>query len=80
MSGDVFRLTSWTHVQPNMRVTLHVRDKRSVAVMLHLGEEPKDGSQPLDLLATMKRMGWKPATREFEAALKQEQRETAEDA
>jgi hypothetical protein len=70
MNGDIFRLTSWTHVEPTMRLTLRVRDKKNVAVMMVLGEEPKDGSQPLDLLTAMEEMGWKPATREFEKALR----------
>jgi hypothetical protein len=70
--GDVFRMTSWVHVEPTMRVTLHVRDKKNVAVMMFIGEEPKDGSLPLDLLDAMRLMGWKPATREFEAALRKQ--------
>jgi hypothetical protein len=73
--GAVFRLTSWTHVQPNLRMTLHPRDKKNVAVMVFIGDEPKDGSQPLDLLAAMRRMGWKPATREFAAALQKQSNE-----
>ena len=43
--GDVFRMTSWAHVEPTMRLTFKVGDKRQGAVMLLLGYENKDGAR-----------------------------------
>jgi hypothetical protein len=56
--GDVFTMTTWTHVQPHSRITFKCTNKREVAVMLLLGHEPKDGSAPLDLEAAIGALGW----------------------
>jgi hypothetical protein len=59
--GDVVRMTSFTHVNPDSQFTFKA-PKGRVAVFLLLGEEAKDGSNPLDLVARMKEFGWVPAT------------------
>lgn len=56
--GDVITMTSFTHVQPGLRVSYNRKNKNSVAVFLLLGNEPKDGSLPLDLVKAMNDLGW----------------------
>lgn len=51
--GDLVRMTSFTHVEPTGRsplqsLTMKVSDKSKVAVFMLLGEENKDGTDPLD--------------------------------
>jgi hypothetical protein len=58
MIGDVFRMTSWSHVESKMRLQMGCRDKKQVAVMLLLGYEDKDGSRSLDLERAMNDLGW----------------------
>jgi len=58
--GDIVRVKSFTHVEPHMSVTINVGDRKKVAVLMLLGEENKDGSEPLDLMARMKELGWVP--------------------
>jgi hypothetical protein len=43
-----------------MRVGFKCSDRKQVAVMLIIGHENKDGSEPLDLVAAMKQLGWEP--------------------
>ena len=59
-TGDVVRMKSFTHVNPESQFTFKAA-KGSVAVFLLLGNEKLDGSAPLDLMAAMKRLGWVPA-------------------
>jgi hypothetical protein len=49
---------SFTHVQPGLSVSFKQKDKKNVAVFLLLGEQPKDGSSPLDLTKAMNALGW----------------------
>lgn len=56
--GDVFRLRSWTHVEPHMSIGFKVDDKKQVGVFMILGHEPKDGSAQLDLEKAMNDLGW----------------------
>ena len=55
--GDVIRMTTFTHVNPDSQFTFKAKTGR-VAVFLLLGEEAKDGSAPLDLEARLNRFGW----------------------
>ena len=55
--GDVVRMQSFTHVQPDSSFTFKAK-KGKVAVFLLLGEENKDGSDPLDLVKRMNEFGW----------------------
>jgi hypothetical protein len=57
--GDIIRMRSFTHVEPHMSVTFGA-PKGKVAVVMLLGEENKDGSEPLDLMQRMKELGWVP--------------------
>jgi hypothetical protein len=65
MSGDVFRLSAWTHVEPTIRVSYKVPERKKVAVFVHLGYENKDGTEPLDLKTAMRQLGWIPADPEL---------------
>jgi len=56
--GDVVRLRSWTHINPESSFTFKVPDKKRVAVFLLLGNENKDGSEPLDLEKRLNELGW----------------------
>ena len=56
--GDIIRMTSFTHVEPTMRVGIKVGDRKKVAVFMLLGEENKDGSEPLDLEGQLNELGW----------------------
>jgi len=56
-AGDVVRMSSFTHVNPDSQFTFKAKKGR-VAVFLLLGEESKDGSDPLDLEARMNEFGW----------------------
>ena len=56
--GDVVRLKSWTHINPDSSFTFKVPDKKKVAVFLLLGNENKDGSEPLDLEKQLNKLGW----------------------
>jgi hypothetical protein len=56
--GDVLRATTFTHVEPQITITLKVGDRKRVAVFLLLGHEARDGNEPLDLVAAMDRLGW----------------------
>ena len=56
-SGDVVRMSSFTHVNPDSQFTFKAKKGR-VAVFLLLGEENKDGSDPLDLESRMREFGW----------------------
>lgn len=58
-TGDVVRMTSFTHVNPDSCFTFKAA-KGSTAVFLLLGNEKLDGSAPLDLMAVMARLGWVP--------------------
>lgn len=60
MPGQIVRLTSLTDVQPGgaLKVTHRVADRKKVAVLMLLGYEPKDGSEPLDLEKVMGSLGW----------------------
>lgn len=56
--GDVLMMTSFTHVGPDVRWTLKVNDRKKVAVFMLLGEENKDGTEPLDLEKRLNELGW----------------------
>lgn len=58
MPGDVVRLSRWEHVEPTMRISYKVHQRSMVAVFVQLGYENKDGTEPLDLEAAMRRLGW----------------------
>jgi hypothetical protein len=56
--GDIVRMRSFTHVEPTMSVGIKVADRKKVAVFMLLGEENKDGSNPLDLERRLNELGW----------------------
>lgn len=56
--GDIVRMTSFTHVEPHIRWGIKVADKKKVAVFMLLGEENKDGTDPLDLERRLNELGW----------------------
>lgn len=57
--GDILNMRNWDHCTPNATFTFSVgRDRQRTAVMIYLGDEPRDGSAPLDLDAAMNRLGW----------------------
>jgi hypothetical protein len=56
--GDIIRMTSFTHVEPHMSVGIKVGDRKKVAVFMLLGEENKDGTEPLDLEKRLNELGW----------------------
>jgi hypothetical protein len=59
--GDVIRLASFTHVPaegPLTALTIKVGDRKKVAVFMLLGEENRDGSEPLDLEKRLNDLGW----------------------
>ena len=56
--GDIFRMTSWTHVELTARFSFKCFDKKQVAVFMLLGYEAKDGNTLLDLEAALNHMGW----------------------
>lgn len=61
VNGDIIRMTSFTHVPaegPLISLTIKVGDKKKVAVFLLLGEENKDGTEPLDLENRLNELGW----------------------
>lgn len=57
--GDIVRMTSFTHHEPNMSVSFKA-PKGKVAVFILLGEENKDGTDPMDCMNVMHEMGWVP--------------------
>ena len=56
-TGDVVRMKSFTHVNPDSEFSFKAK-KGNVAVFLLLGNEKLDGSAPLDPLAALDRLGW----------------------
>jgi len=56
-TGDVVRMTHWTHHDPSMQLTFRA-GKKEVAVFLLLGIEARDGSSPLDLERAINDLGW----------------------
>lgn len=61
--GDLVRMTSFTHVEPTghsplQSLTIKVSDKKKVAVFMLLGEENKDGTEPLDAKKRLNELGW----------------------
>lgn len=56
--GDIVRMTSFTHVEPHTRWGIKVVDRKKVAVFMLLGEENKDGTDPLDLEKRLNELGW----------------------
>lgn len=59
--GDIVRMVSFTHVPsegPLTSLTMKVGDKNKVAVFVLLGEENKDGTEPLDLENRLNELGW----------------------
>jgi hypothetical protein len=59
--GDIVRMSSFTHVPaegPLTALTMKVGDRKKVAVFILLGEENKDGSDPLDLEKRLNDLGW----------------------
>lgn len=56
--GDCVRIGSMTVVQPNISITYKILDKKKVNVFLLLGQENKDGTEPLDAVAVMNQLGW----------------------
>jgi hypothetical protein len=56
--GDIVRMSSFTHVDGLCRWGFRVADKRKVSVFMLLGEENKDGTEPLDLEKQLNELGW----------------------
>lgn len=61
--GDVLRVRSWDHHTQGVRLNYSLgrqpKDKKTVMVMLVLGSEPLDESQPgIDLVQRMNELGW----------------------
>jgi hypothetical protein len=60
-NGDILRMASFTHVPsegPLISLTIKVGDRKKVAVFMLLGEENKDGTEPLDLEKRLNDLGW----------------------
>jgi hypothetical protein len=56
--GDLLRLANFTnHVSPSLQVSFKA-GKGRVFVAVLLGVEKKDQSEPLDVEAAMRRLGW----------------------
>lgn len=68
-NGDVIRMTSFTHVEPHCRWGIKVGDKTKVAVFMLLGEENKDGTEPLDLEKRLNDLGWASANSDAFSAM-----------
>ena len=78
MNGDVgriLRLKSWRNYfrpprkdgpRPEFLPTVEqcTAHKGRVLVVVILGDEPADGSEPLDVNAALESLGWKPPTTE----------------
>jgi hypothetical protein len=57
--GSVVRARNWDHHQGNGRFTFNTGDRKTVAVFLLLGNEPRDENEPqLDLEKRMNDLGW----------------------
>lgn len=56
--GDIIRMGSFVHVEPNARLTFKPKDKSTVAVFMYLGSENKDGAKPLDIEKRLNELGW----------------------
>lgn len=56
--GDLVRMVSFAHVEPNVTWSFRVPGKKKVAVFMLLGEENKDGSEPLDGEKILNQLGW----------------------
>ena len=56
--GDIIRMTSFTHVEPDSRTRIKFDDRKKVTVFMLLGEENKDGTEPLDLEKRLNELGW----------------------
>ncbi len=63
-TGDVHRVKTWDHNTPNARFTYSANNGRRgkknqrVVLMLLLGDEPADGSAPLDPEKCLNQLGW----------------------
>jgi len=60
-NGDIVRMASFTHIPaegPLTSLTMKVGDRKLVAVFMLLGEENKDGTQPLNLEKQLNDLGW----------------------
>jgi hypothetical protein len=65
--GDLLRMTHFMHYEPHALRPLSFKARRGeYAVFLLLGREPCDGSNPLDVVAAMRRLGWAPVTQEVD--------------
>ena len=58
LHGNIVRMSSFTHVEPNIKWWFKIEDKKKVAVFMLLGEENRDGSDPLDLEKRLNELGW----------------------
>jgi hypothetical protein len=56
--GDVVPLSNWTQKHPSISMQFRT-ERKKVALFPYLGEEPLDGSKPLDCFAVMDILGWK---------------------
>ena len=59
--GDIVRMASFTHIPaegPMTSLTMKVGDRKQVAVFMLLGEENRDGTEPLDLAKRLNELGW----------------------
>lgn len=58
--GDVVRLTHFEHhANPDARFTFRIQDKKKLYVMVLLGVENRDGTEPLDTKQVFRDLGWK---------------------
>jgi len=66
--GKIFRVRNWDHCMPNatLKYCLGRQRKNLVALMVCLGEEPLDGSTPIDIDEVMLRLGWRRAKHQRE--------------
>ena len=72
--GDVVTMPSYSRKVPIGDIAFtnltYRASKGNCLVMMVLGEEPKDGSKPLDPVAVMKQLGWVPEKEGVAEAMK----------
>ena len=51
-------MKSFTHVEPHCDWGFKIADRKKVAVFMLLGEENKDGTEPLDVEQRLNQLGW----------------------
>ena len=58
MPGEIFKLKNWKAFFDKYNYASYKANKATVAVMLHLGNEPIDGSNSIDPEGALNSLGW----------------------